>query len=139
MKHKLLTLLLVVLSVGLLGSCNTVPETISEDLAPNEYLQKGQESMDLARYELALLYYHSFIERFPDMHQKVVEAEYEIALIYLKRNDLDTAGNLFSAIIEKYNQPGAEVLPAWPQALSVKLLDEIYASVKASDEATEEE
>lgn len=115
-------IVLILLILGLLASCQSVPESIPEDLAPNEYFQKGQEAASRSNYEAALLYYHTFVERHPDKLQKVVEAEYEIAFIYYKSGDLDTARGLFEAIVEKYSQPGSELLPAWPNILSAKLL-----------------
>lgn len=113
---------LFVIVLGILGSCHTVPESISSDLAPNEYFQKGQEAFGRGYSETALLYYRTFIERYPDMTQKVVEAEYEIAFIIYRSGELENARDLFSAILEKYAAPGAEVLPAWPRVLSAKLL-----------------
>ena len=92
--------------LGSLGSCQTEPESISSDLAPNEYFQEGQEAFGKSHNETALLYYRTFVERYPDMTQKVVEAEYEIAFIIYKSGELEKAGNLFSAILDKYNAPG---------------------------------
>ena len=118
--------------LGSLGSCQTVPESISTDLAPNEYFQEGQEAFGKGHNETALLYYRTFVERYPDMTQTVVEAEYEIAFIIYKSGELEKAGNLFSAILDKYNAPGAEVLPAWPRVLSAKLLETIEEELTAA-------
>lgn len=120
---NILRAFLFVISIVIMGSCQTVPESISSDLAPNEYFQKGQEAFGRGYNETALLYYRTFIERYPDMTQKVVEAEYEIAFIIYKSGESEKAQSLFSAILEKYNAPGAEVLPAWPRVLSAKLLE----------------
>jgi len=128
---------LFVIFSGILGSCHTVPESISPDLAPNEYFQKGQEAFGRGYGETALLYYRTFIERYPDMTQKVVEAEYEIAFIIYRSGDAEKARGLFTAILQKYAAPGAEVLPAWPRVLSAKLLGMIEEELKEA--STEEE
>ena len=122
MKMKTIIAAAVMLTLFTIGGCKTVPESIDEDLTPIEYFQLGQEASDKSNYEAALLYYKTFIERFPDDSQRIVEAEFEIAFIYHKLEDEATAREMYQAILDKYSQPGAELLPAWPRVLSEKLL-----------------
>ena len=130
--------LFVLLVLALFASCQSVPETISEDLAPNEYFQKAQEAVSRGQYETGLLFYHTFLERYPNDLQKGVEAEYEIAFIYYKSGDLATAKELFQAIENKYTQGGAEILPAWPRVLSAKVMAKIDEKEKALEAEAKE-
>ena len=116
------SILIVLLFLGFLTSCRSIPKSIPEDLPTAKYFQKGQEAAIQGYYEEALFYYHTFLERHPDQLQKVVEAEYEIAFIHYKSKNFDTAQKLFEAILEKYAQSESDILPAWPEILSTKLL-----------------
>jgi hypothetical protein len=62
------------------------------------------------------------LERFPEDAVRGVEAEFEMALIYKKKGDLDHSLSLFKAILVKYEEPGRELLPNWPRILSEKLV-----------------
>ena len=106
----------------LVCACESVPKNIPEDLKPIEYFQLAQTEAGKQYYNSALVYYNTFIERFPDDVQRVAEAEFEIAFLYYKKNDLQTAKTLFTELLDKYEQPGGQLLPAWPRILSEKLL-----------------
>jgi len=108
-------------AVFLIG-CATVPDSIPDTLSPIEYFQKAQEAAAKQNYEAALLYYNTFIERNPQDAQRIVEAEFEIAFIYYKEKNYAVSLEQFRAILAKYSQPGAELLPAWPRILSDKLI-----------------
>ena len=127
----ILTALLILVSAG----CKTVPVSVDEDLAPIEYFQLGQEASNKNNWEAALLYYTTFIERFPEDAQRIVEAEFEIALIYHKTGDNDTSEEMFTAILEKYSQSGAEILPAWPKILSEKLLVKVQEEKRNAEDS----
>ena len=69
-------------------SCNSVPKNIPEDMQPEEYFKNAQSAVvDWGNYKRALFYYNAFIEKYPDMKGKILEAEYEIALIYYKKEN----------------------------------------------------
>ncbi len=136
MKRFLLTVFIV---TALVLSCRTTdPETLN-NLSPGEFFQKAQTAAaDYKDYDTALLYYRSFIERFPDEPLMIIEAEYEIAFLYYKKDDNETALKLFNEILDKYSQPEAAMLPAWPEILSKKLIGVIEAE-RSENEATAEE
>ncbi len=124
---------------ALLLSCRTTDPETFKNLSPGEFFQKAQTAAsDYQDYDTALLYYRSFIEMFPDETLMIIEAEYEIAFLYYKKGDNQTALKLFNKILEKYNGPEAAMLPAWPEILSKKLIGVIDAE-KSKNEATEEE
>lgn len=111
------------LSVFLFASCESVPEHISEDLSPKEYFQEGQAALAKSHYKTALLYYTTFIERFPDDLATIVEAEYEIAFIHLRSGYEKTAQKLFEEILARYSQPDSNLLPTWPRVLASRNLE----------------
>ena len=109
--------------VVILSGCQTGPVEIPEDLTQAELFQRGQEALDSNRYEVALQYYETFLERFPDDRANAAEARYEIAFVHYKMDDWDTARRLFAELIAEYNREGAEELPAWPRVLSLRVLE----------------
>jgi outer membrane protein assembly factor BamD (BamD/ComL family) len=129
--RKLPLLLLICVAV----SCQSTPEQIPEDLSASEMFQLAQEAVvERNDYETALVYYQTFLERYPEDVQKGVEAEYEIAFIYYKREDYKTARSQLKALLAKYDREGAEILPAWPKALAEKVLAKIEAETSTEEE-----
>ena len=123
---KLIFKLCILFSALTLVACASGPIEIEEDLVPVEYFQRAQEAAGTRDdYNTALAYYTAFIERYPDDMTRVVEAEYEIAFIHYIEGDMETAESKFHALLAKYEQSGAEVLPKWPKVLAEKLLFEI--------------
>ena len=115
-------LIFAILTVFLFSACETVPTNIPEDLKPIEYFQAAQTEAGKQYYNSALAYYNTFIERYPDDVQRVIEAEFEIAMIYYKKGNLQRSQTLFNELLDKYTRPGGELLPAWPRVLSEKML-----------------
>ena len=107
----------------MLVGCASEPEVIPEDLSPAEMFQRAQEAVDDSRWELALRYYETFIERYPDDRGAIVEAEYEIAFIHYKQELYVESRALFEAILAEYEADSAGVLPDWPEILSQRLIE----------------
>lgn len=127
----------IILTVLLLSACQTTDIEIAENMTPGEFFQEAQTaSTEFKDYERALLYYNTFMERYPNESLLLIEAEYEIAILYYKMEDNETAIKLFNGILEKYQQPDAAMLPAWPDVLSKKMIDIIEG--KAEKEVVEE-
>ena len=127
----------IILAAVLLSACQTTDIVIDENLAPGEFFQEAQTAAtEYKDYEKALLYYNTFIERYPNEPLLVIEAEYEIAMLYYKMEDNNTALKLFNGILDKYQQPEAAMLPAWPEVLSKKLIDIIEGNIAEDDAAT---
>ncbi len=137
MKKKINLTVPVSLIILIISACQTIPLSIEEDLSPIEYFQKGQEASNKRNWETALLYYRTFIDRFPEDSKKIVEAEFEMAFVYYKTGELEVAEEMFSAILEKYKQAGADILPAWPRILSEKLLLVVQEEFSRQVEETE--
>jgi outer membrane protein assembly factor BamD (BamD/ComL family) len=124
----------VITTIALLVACTSTNTAKEENLTQGEFFQKAQAaSMEFNDYQQALLYYKTFIEKYPDEQILIIEAEYEIAFLYYKMEDYKTASELFTKITDKYKQPEAALLPAWPEVLSKRILEIIETS--ADEEA----
>ncbi len=136
MRHTKQLLIILAAILIIIISCKSVPVTIDEDLPPADFFQLAQEAVSVRNdYNTALVYYQTFIKRYPDEIQKIAEAEYEIAFIYYSKNDYETAKKLFQKLLDKYKEPGAELLPGWPHVLSIKLLKKIEEEKKKEEPA----
>ena len=124
MKQVLLFMMLIVL---LLTSCHSLKKDLENpDLTPEEFFQKAQEAViDWNRYKLAIQFYEEFMRRYPDMKNKIIEAEYEIAFIKFKQKKYDEAEERFNQILDKYNTDDAVYYPSWPALMSNKGLENI--------------
>ena len=112
-------------------SCNSVPKEIPEDMQPEEFFKNAQTAVvDWGNYRRALFYYNEFIKRYPDMKGKVLEAEYEIALIYYKKENYYESEKRFRAILDRYQTDDAVFYPEWPKILSEKILKQIEEEKK---------
>ena len=124
MKRIILFMMLIVL---LFSSCHSLKKDLDNpDLTPEEFFQKAQEAViDWNRYKLAIQFYEEFMRRYPDMKNKIIEAEYEITFIKFKQRKLDDAENRFNQILDKYNTDEAVYYPSWPALMSQKGLENI--------------
>mgnify|MGYP006287622245 CR=1 FL=1 len=108
-----------------LAACQTVPtpDDIPDGLSQAELFQRAQEAVDDENWEAALVYYQTFLQRFPDDAANRAAAKYEVAFIYYRTGDLQTAEEQFDALLEDYEDPAlAGQLPQWPRILATKLL-----------------
>lgn len=118
--------LLIAIGLVLTASCKTTPDQIDENLTPPEFFQYAQEAVvERTDYKTALVYYNTFIERFPEDLANVVAAEYEIAFIHYKKKEYETAKQLFTDLLTRYNGEESAGLPRWPAVLAEKLLKTI--------------
>lgn len=114
---------LVALTAVLVTACQTVPKSIPTDLTPAEYFQNAQLAVsEHENYDAALMYYNTFITRYPKDSSRIAEAQYEIAFLHYKKGNLPKSLELFKKLVEKYKQPNADTLPRWPLVLSNKLI-----------------
>ncbi|MCQ2604152.1 MAG: hypothetical protein MJ215_03800 [Spirochaetia bacterium] len=128
MKKFLVSALLIIF----LSSCSSVSKDLKDpNLTPEEFFQKAQEGViNWNKYNAAIRYYEEFINRYPDMKGKVIEAEYEIAFIKYKQHKYDDAAERLSQLLDKYQTDEAIYYPEWPRTLSGKLLANIQAEEK---------
>ena len=127
----LLALLVVAL---LLPACQTEIPEIPEDLSQPELFQRAQDAADENEWQVALHYYETFMERYPEDEENVVAAEYEIAFIHYKMEEYRTSRELFEEILQKYEEDEDDSLPAWVQILSEKILDRVNEEIAAEEE-----
>ena len=132
MKYASRTLLLVVGMLAALAACQTAPSEIPEDLDPAEYFQRAQEAVDANRYETALAYYETVIERFPNDQATQLAAQYEIAFINYKMGNDERATELFEELIGRYEEQNGAELPQWPRVLAEEVLDRIESGESAA-------
>ena len=118
------SLILSLISLALLSSCQTAAPEIPENLSQAEFFQLAQEAAAEERWAIALYYYESYLERFPDDVNGIVAAEYEIAFLNYRMGNNDRAVELFQALIERY-ETSEESLVEWPRVLAERLILEI--------------
>mgnify|MGYP006281485901 CR=1 FL=1 len=126
-----LTILLLPL---LLLSCQTELPQIPPDLSQQEFFQRAQDAADENNWPVALHYYETFIDRYPEDEQNVVAAEYEIAFIHYKMGEYRRSRDLFEEILAKYEEDEDGSLQAWPEILSNKVLKRVNEEIEEEDE-----
>lgn len=123
-----------------LAACKSGPPVIDEELSPEALLQTAQEQVIRHNdYETALFYYEAFIERFPSIPNKIIEAKYEIGFIKYRQKKYDEAKVQFTQIIEAYSGSEAQSFPSWPYILATKLLETIDEKTGVASEEPETE
>ncbi len=125
---KALLLLALLSALGLL-SCKSGPAEIPPDLTPADYFQKAQEASDAGKYALALKYYESFLQHYPDERDRGLWARYEIALLHSKMKDTATALRLFDELLALYAGEDAAQLPQAPRILAEKIKAKLLTSM----------
>ena len=135
LKHFVAFAGLACLAVASLAvSCYTGPIVVPDGLTPAELIQRGQEASDKNRFSQSLQYYSAIIERFPFDIDSTLAAEYEIAFIHYKQKNYDLAKTEFNDLIERFNVPDEELLPAQFKILSgivLSKIEEIESSRKS--------
>ncbi|GAB4221577.1 MAG: hypothetical protein Kow009_11480 [Spirochaetales bacterium] len=91
-----------------------------------QFFQRAQEESDNYRWDNALLYYETFLERYPNDLPNVLAARYEIAFIHYKKGQYAEAKKLFEELLETYKQFDNPLsVPQWPKVLAEKVLKKI--------------
>ncbi|MDR2447376.1 MAG: tetratricopeptide repeat protein [Treponema sp.] len=106
-------------------SCASGPVEIPEGTTPDKLIQLGQEASDKNKYDLAIQYYQAVIDRFPTQIDSVCGAEYEIAFIHYKQKKYDVARQRLNALLARYDEPDAELLPGEYKILANIALDKM--------------
>ncbi len=114
-----------------LGSCSSTPPVIPEGLTPMQFFQRAQEESDNYRWDNALLYYKTFLERYPDDLPNVLAARYEIAFIHYKKEQYAESKKLFEELLETYKKfENPLAVPQWPRVLAEKVLRKIQEKTR---------
>lgn len=120
------SLCVVPLFLLFLGSCSSTPPVIPEGLTPMQFFQRAQEESDNYRWDNALLYYKTFLERYPNDLPNVLAARYEIAFILYKKEQYAESKKLFEELLETYKKfENPLSVPQWPRVLAEKVLRKI--------------
>jgi outer membrane protein assembly factor BamD (BamD/ComL family) len=112
------------------SACQSGPRDIPPDLSPEELIQRAQEAADKSRYTAALRYYETIRERYPTNMDLVCMVEYEIAFIHYKQKKYDEARAGFTALLERYEERDAELMPQQFKKLARKVLEQIEEKEK---------
>jgi len=115
----------MILVIVALVSCESVPTEIPDDLTAPELIQRAQEASDGNRFNTALVYYQTIINRFPSDTDSVCAAEYEIAFIHYKQKKYDIAKIEFTDLLQRYNTPDEALLPPQYKILAQKIMAKI--------------
>ncbi|MCL2557581.1 MAG: outer membrane protein assembly factor BamD [Treponema sp.] len=99
------------LAALLFSACGTGPARISEDLSPQELVQRAQEATDRGRYRQAMQFYQALLERHSYDPTWLATAQYEIAFINYRQGNLQEARAGLNALLEQYDAPGSQAMP----------------------------
>ncbi|GHU61394.1 hypothetical protein FACS189445_3340 [Spirochaetia bacterium] len=115
----------LLMGVFLIAGCSSGPVNIPDTISPAELVQRAQEASDRNRYKQALGYYEAIRERFPENDEYGCTAEYEIAFIHYKQKKYDLSVSEFRSLLDRYDQPDAELLPPQYRILANIVIDRI--------------
>lgn len=91
-----------------------------------QFFQRAQEESDNYRWDNALFYYKTFLERYPDDLPNLLAARYEIAFILYKKEQYAESKKLFEELLETYKKFDNPLsVPQWPKVLAEKVLRKI--------------
>ena len=124
--------ILAVLAVAFLFAACASIINISLELSPAELIQRAQEASDRNRYNTALQYYETLLERNRSSLDLIITAEYEIAFIYYKQGKYQQSRSEMNAVLEYYNSPDEELLPQQFKRLAQIVLESITEKEKRS-------
>jgi tetratricopeptide (TPR) repeat protein len=111
-------------------SCPSCELIITPDMPPAMYFYKAQDAAQKNCYEVALGYYQKFLETYPDNLEKVVWAEYEIAVLYHKMGNDEKALELINALLLRYQNNTSQKLPEAPKSLALKVKTNLEKIIK---------
>jgi len=111
--NKKIFLLLVIFSFILLCSCQTYKYNISDSsgniYSPEKLLLEGQLAYDKQSYDVAIKYFMTILEKYPENKEFTSWACYEIGFVYFTMKKYDLAKQWFTKVLEQYNGSNAAV------------------------------
>jgi outer membrane protein assembly factor BamD (BamD/ComL family) len=113
------------LSAFAFAACSSGPVIVSEDTPPTKIIQRAQEASDNNKYNTSLQYYEILLERYGSINEYLCTAEYEIAFIHYKQKKYPEARSEFIALLARYEDVDAELLPPQFKVLSEKVIARI--------------
>ena len=97
-------------------ACKTVPENVPDD--DREIAQLAQGAYDSGNWKLAINYYKAMLDKYGDNPKIYVEANFEIAHIYIKKKKYNEAVPMLEEILDLYNNVAPGTLPGEFRKLS---------------------
>ncbi|MFN3410543.1 MAG: tetratricopeptide repeat protein [Exilispira sp.] len=95
------------------SSCQTYKYVINDSngniYPPEKLLLEGQLAFDNQAYDVAIKYFMTILEKFPDDKEFTSWACYEIGFVYFNMKKYDIATIWFKKVIEEYNGSSAAV------------------------------
>jgi outer membrane protein assembly factor BamD (BamD/ComL family) len=123
-KHSIFSALAA--AAVLLMGCASEPPVIPTDMSQAHFFQRGQEASDGYHWNDALLYYTTFLERFPENVPDGLAARYETAFINYKMGRGEKAIELFQDVLKRYKDMSDPFsVPQWPRVLADKMLKKL--------------
>jgi outer membrane protein assembly factor BamD (BamD/ComL family) len=119
----------MVFIIFLVTAC-TSSQVNTDNLSPEELIQKGQEASDRNKYEQAIQYYEAIIRQYPFHIDAICAAEYEIAFIHYKQKKYEIATTEFNQLLSRYNTPDEQLLPPQFKRLATIVLEKIAEKKK---------
>ncbi len=116
-----------------LSSCKSAPQAVPADLSPAEYFQRAQDAAEKGDFSLALRYYQSFQERFPDDVEHGAWASYEIGFLYHKMGNNKKCMALLDDLLARYAK--GEKLPDAPRILAQRVKTRLQAEAASAPAA----
>ena len=122
---KLIILAVLAAISSLFISCKTLKE-IPEEKTSAQIIQMGQNYASNSDYKSAIFCYQTVIERFGNNPAIYVEAQYELARIYMKQKKYEKAYPIFNEILDMYDRFGLQI-PGTYKKLSKISIEQIPA------------
>jgi tetratricopeptide (TPR) repeat protein len=111
--------------VAVLWSCKSTGPVDITGLSPAEVFQRAQNASDSGDYRRALAYYEKFLAQQDVAADRAAWARYEIALLYHKMGDDNTALAKFDELLALYEKDAT--LPEGPKVLAAEVKAAILA------------
>ena len=105
--------------LAVLASCRSTGPVDLTGLTPAEVFQRAQDASDRGDYHRALAYYEGFLAQPGIDAQRGAWARYEMALLYHKMGDDDTALAKFDELLAMYETD--HTLPESPKILATNV------------------
>ena len=105
----------------LLFSCASISDSLPEDISAAELIRFAQEAYSENNFELAFFYYNTLLDRYSNIRNVVLIANYEIGFLHFKLREYPQARERFEFLLAEY-QRNREGYPLWVHTLTRKVI-----------------
>ena len=133
MDGKRITLWVCVAVLLVLTACKSAPPVITDEMNRSPSIsRRPRKTWTTIAGTNALIYYRTFLEKFPQDFMNGLFARYEVAFILYKKQEYQESKKLFQEILETYKtMPNPLAVPQWPKVLAEKLITKIDQKLEA--------